>query len=307
MDSDLRDRPGSRPPGTSVTTQGTVKGTANSPVRGRAAAALAAVCLGFFVIQLDVTIVNVALPAIQRDIGGSVAGLQWVLDAYTLALAAVMLTAGSAADRLGARRVFLLGLIAFTVGSAACAAAPGLATLVAARTVQGLGASALLPCSLSLIVHQFPDRQARARALGVWGGMGSLGVALGPVAGGVLVALAGWRAIFLVNVPICLLTGWLLLRYVAESQPNRSRRTDLPGLLLGVIALAASPPVHRRGPAGLAAPLPGALGAGLVAGLAFVVPNAAHRPDAPARTVAVPGLSAATGVGVLFNLCSTAR
>src|ERR1700733_1750024 len=147
----------------------------------RSGAALISVCLGFFVIQLDVTIVNVALPAIQREIGGSLAGLQWVIDAYTLALAAIMLTAGSAADRIGARKVFAAGLTVFAVGSAACAAAPTLGVLIAARAVQGLGASALLPCSLALLVHQFPDPRARARALGVWGGMGSLGVALGPV------------------------------------------------------------------------------------------------------------------------------
>ena len=128
--------------------------------------ALVAVCLGFLVIQLDVTIVNVALPTIQNDIGGTTAGLQWVVDGYTLALASVMLTAGSMADRAGARRVFLVGLAAFAAGSAACAAAPDLGMLIAARVLQGLGASALLPCSLALIVHQFPDRRDRARALG---------------------------------------------------------------------------------------------------------------------------------------------
>ncbi|HEX4063466.1 MAG TPA: MFS transporter [Streptosporangiaceae bacterium] len=282
-----------------ITANGTA-GQARSPM-----VALAAVCLGFFVIQLDVTIVNVALPTIQRDIGGSVADLQWVVDAYTLALAAVMLTAGSAADRLGARRVFLIGLIAFAVGSAACAAAPDLAALVAARTVQGLGASALLPCSLSLIVHQFPDRQARARALGVWGGMGSLGVALGPVAGGALIALANWRAIFLVNVPFCVLTGWLLIRYVAESEPDRSRRADLPGLLLGVVALSGLTACFiEAGREGWLAPLPGALGgAGLLAGIAFVVNERLRTsPMLPLGLFRSRAFSAATGVGVLFNL-----
>ncbi len=173
-------------------------------------AALLSVCLGFFVIQLDVTIVNVALPVIQREIGGSLAGLQWVIDAYTLALASIMLTAGSGADRAGARRVFALGLTVFAVGSAGCAAAPALSVLITARAVQGLGASALLPCSLALLVHQFPDQRARARALGVWGGTGSPGVALGPVAGGARVTLAGWRSIFLVNVPVCVLTVIML-------------------------------------------------------------------------------------------------
>jgi DHA2 family methylenomycin A resistance protein-like MFS transporter len=268
--------------------------------------ALAAVCLGFFVIQLDVTIVNVALPTIQRDIGGSVAGLQWVLDAYTLALAAVMLTAGSAADRLGAKRVFLIGLAAFAAGSAACAAAPDLPALIAARAVQGLGASALLPCSLSLIVHQFPDRAARARALGVWGGMGSLGVALGPLAGGGLIALWSWRAIFLVNVPVCALTTWLLTRYVAESQPDRTRRADIPGLLLGVLALSGLTACFiEAGRVGWLSPLPDALGvAGIAAGVYFVFLER-HRGDPmlPLELFRSRAFSAATVVGVLFNLC----
>src|SRR2546423_5190320 len=133
-----------------------------APQRGRQAAALLSVGLGFFVIQLDVTIVNVALPAIQREIGGTLSGLQWVIDAYTLALASIMLTAGAAADRAGARKVFTAGLTVFAAGSAACAAAPSPGVLIAARAVQGLGASALLPCSLALIVHQFPHPRAPA-------------------------------------------------------------------------------------------------------------------------------------------------
>src|SRR5690349_21463407 len=257
MDSDLRDR--------TTCHQAAASTPANPAGRGRATAALISVCLGFFVIQLDVTIVNVALPAIQHQIGGSLAGLQWVVDAYTLALASIMLTAGSTADRIGARKIFTLGLAAFAVGSAACAAAPQLGVLIAARAVQGLGASAMLPCSLALLVHQFPDPRARARALGVWGGMGSLGVALGPVAGGVLVTATGWRSIFLVNVPICLVTIVLLRRYATESPDNPDRKPDIPGLLLGVTMLAAiTASFITAGEQGWLAPLPGAL---LVTGL----------------------------------------
>jgi DHA2 family methylenomycin A resistance protein-like MFS transporter len=272
----------------------------------RKALGLISVCLGFFVIQLDVTIVNVALPAIQRQVGGSVGGLQWVIDAYTLALASVMLTAGSQADRIGARRVFTAGLIVFGVGSAACAAAPSLGVLIAARAVQGLGASALLPCSLALIVHQYPGPGPRARALGVWGGMGSLGVALGPVVGGGLVAVAGWRWIFLVNVPVCALTVALLRRHVQESPRDPSRRTDLAGLFLGVAALAGlTGGFITAGEQGWIAPLPDVLlGTGLVAGLLLV--RAERRRTAPMLPLGLfrsVNLSAATGVGVLFNLC----
>lgn len=282
-------------------------GAAGAPGSGRAATlALVAVCLGFFVIQLDVTIVNVALPAIQHGIGGSVAGLQWVIDAYTLALAAVMLTAGSTADRLGARRVFAIGLAAFAAGSTGCAAAPDLGALIAARTVQGLGASALLPCSLALIVHQFHDPGARARALGVWGGTGSIGVALGPVLGGGLIAAVGWRSIFLVNLPVCALTAWLLLRYVTESPPSPSRRADVPGLLLGIAALAGvTGGFIEAGREGWLAPLPGALiAAGAATGVLFL--RAERRRPAPMLPLALfraRPFSAATGVGVLFNLC----
>jgi DHA2 family methylenomycin A resistance protein-like MFS transporter len=267
---------------------------------------LISVCLGFFVIQLDVTIVNVALPAIQRQVGGSVGGLQWVIDAYTLALASVMLTAGSQADRIGARRVFTAGLIVFGAGSAACAAAPSLGVLIAARAVQGLGASALLPCSLALIVHQFPDPRQRARALGVWGGMGSLGVALGPVVGGGLVAVAGWRWIFLVNVPVCALTVLLLRRYVKESPQDPARRTDLAGLFLGIASLAGvTAGFITAGEQGWLTPLPDALlGAGLAAGLLLVLAEGRRaNPMLPLGLFRSVNLSAATGVGVLFNLC----
>ena len=297
MDSDLRDLPRSHPAAAEPAT---------SPAgRGRAAAALISVCLGFFVIQLDVTIVNVALPAIQREIGGSLAGLQWIVDAYTLALAAIMLTAGSTADRIGARRIFTLGLAAFATGSAACAAAPQLDVLIAARALQGLGASAMLPCSLALLVHQNPDPRRRARALGIWGGMGSLGVALGPVIGGVLVTVAGWRSIFLVNVPICLLTIALLRRYATESPRHPDRRADVPGLLLGVIMLAAlTASFITAGQQGWLAPLPGALlGAGLVTAWLFLRAERRHpHPLLPLALFRSRNFSGATAVGMIFNL-----
>jgi DHA2 family methylenomycin A resistance protein-like MFS transporter len=268
-------------------------------------AALLSVCLGFFVIQLDVTIVNVALPAIQREIGGTLAGLQWVIDAYTLALASIMLTAGATADRVGARKIFTAGLTVFAVGSAACAAAPALGVLIAARAVQGLGASALLPCSLALLVHQFPDQKERARALGVWGGMGSVGVALGPVAGGALVAAVGWRSIFLVNVPICLLTVVLLRRFAQESPTHPDRRTDVPGLLLGVTMLAAlTASFITAGGQGWTQPLPGALlVAGAAAAWAFIRAERRHpHPVLPLKLFTNKNLSGATAVGLIFNL-----
>ncbi|MBO0874918.1 MAG: MFS transporter, partial [Pseudonocardia sp.] len=199
--------------------------------------ALVALCLGFLVVQLDVTVVNVALEAIRREIGGSLSDQQWVVDSYTLVLAAGMLGAGSSGDRFGVRRVYAAGMILFALASVACALAPGIAALVAARAVQGAGAAALLPCSLALIVRQFPTPTARAHALGVWGGVGSIGMAAGPVLGAVLVASTGWRAIFLLNVPVCVLAVILLRRYVIDAERHAVVRFDLVGLVLGTVSL----------------------------------------------------------------------
>jgi DHA2 family methylenomycin A resistance protein-like MFS transporter len=268
--------------------------------------ALVAVCMGFFVIQLDATIVNVALPAIGRVLGGSVGGLQWVVDAYTLPLAALLLTAGSRADSLGARRLFLIGLGVFGAGSAACAVAPTLPSLVVARAVQGLGAAALLPCSLALIVHQFPDRRARARALGVWGGVASVGLAAGPLLGGGLVSFVGWRAIFLVNVPICLAVAALIGLWVDETPRRHAARADLPGTALGTAALACvSGGCIEAGHLGWTAPLPvGLLAFGVGGGAAFLVAESRHTaPMLPLTIFRSPAFSSAVAVGVLFNLC----
>lgn len=260
--------------------------------------ALVAVCLGFALIQLDATIVNVALPTVQHDLGGSTSALQWILNGYTVALAAVLLTAGSIADRIGARRVFLGGLAIFAVGSAACAAAQDVSVLIAARVLQGLGAAALLPTSLALIVHQFPDREARARALGVWGGIASLGLTAGPVLGGLIAQYASWRVIFIVNVPAVLLT-WRLVAESVDETPKRDRApVDLAGLLLGIVALA-----------GLAAGFidlgrPELLVIGIVAAIALcTVELRGTHPMIPPALFRVRAFAAGTGVGLIFNFC----
>jgi MFS transporter, DHA2 family, methylenomycin A resistance protein len=151
---------------------------------------LIAICLGYFVVILDATVVTVALPALSRDLGGGVSGLQWVVDAYTLVFAGLLLTAGALGDRVGARRVFNLGMLLFTAASAACAAAPSIAVLVAARVVQGVGAALLVPSSLSLLRASYTDPAERARAVGLWGAVAGIAAASGPVLGGVLVSAA---------------------------------------------------------------------------------------------------------------------
>lgn len=169
---------------------------ANNQGFQRAASArglLATLCVGFFMVILDTTIVNVAVPTIQAGLHGSVTDLQWVVNGYTLVLAALLLSAGSLCDRVGARPTFMVGLGTFATGSALCAAAPTLGLLIAARLLQGLGASLLLPAALALIACSFPEPRERARAVGIWAAVGGSATALGPLAGGVLIHLVGWR------------------------------------------------------------------------------------------------------------------
>src|SRR5947209_10128704 len=150
------------------------------------AAALAVICTGYFMVIMDATVTNVALPSIGRGLHGSVTGLQWVVDAYTLSFAALLLTGGALAERLGGRRIFTAGLVLFGAASAACGLAPTLGLLVAARFVQGMGAAVLVPSSLLLLQAAFTDRRARSRAFGLWGAVAGVGAASGPIVGGLL-------------------------------------------------------------------------------------------------------------------------
>src|SRR6201996_6194487 len=174
---------------------------------------LAAMSLGYCVVQLDVTIVNTALAAIGSSLDGGVSELQWVVSAYTIAFAAFILTAGALGDRIGAKRVFMAGFALFTSASLACALAPHAVPLIAARAVQGVGAAVLVPNSLALLNHAYPDQRARGRAVGIWAAGASLALTAGPFVGGGLIALVGWRSIFLVNLPIGVAGMWMGWRY----------------------------------------------------------------------------------------------
>lgn len=270
----------------------------------RGGLALLGICLGFFIVLLDATIVNVALSAISRSIGGSLSDEQWTLNAYTLTFAAFMLTAGALGDRWGARRCYLTGLAVFGIATAICASSPTIAVLIAARAVQGIGAAALVPCSLALIAHRFPDGPARARALGAWGGISGVGLAAGPVLGGVLVDSAGWRTVFLIAIPVAVVSG-LLVAYTVEETPRRiARRTDPRGQLLAVIALAAlTGALTTTSTDGWADRQPIILGlAGIVSAVAFVLTERTVRePMLPLNMFATARFSAATGIGALFN------
>ena len=207
--------------------------------RRRGGAVLAVCCLSLLITSLDTTAVNIALPAVGRDLHAPVSGLQWTVDGYTLAVAAFMLLAGSTADRIGRRRVFQAGLALFTAGSLACSLAPTLGWLIAFRMVQGLGASMLNPVALSIITHAFPDPRERARAIGLWGTTVGLSLAAGPVVGGLLVASAGWRSIFWINIPIGLAALVLAAVFVPESRAAAPRRPDPVGQVLVVTILTS--------------------------------------------------------------------
>ncbi|MFF0432251.1 MFS transporter [Streptomyces sp. NPDC004327] len=213
--------------------------TKTPPGHGRQRLVLAICCMSLLIVSLDNTALNVALPALQRELHASVAGLQWIIDAYTLVLASLLMLAGSTADRIGRRRVFATGLVVFVLGSLLCSLAPGLEALVAFRTVQAVGGSMLNPVAMSIITNTFTDPAARARAIGVWGAVVGVSMAAGPLVGGLLVESVGWRAIFWVNLPVGLLALLLTLRYVPESRAPRPRRADPVGQLL-VAALLGS-------------------------------------------------------------------
>jgi DHA2 family methylenomycin A resistance protein-like MFS transporter len=207
------------------------------PSKLAASLTLAAMSLGYGVVQLDVTIVNTALNSIGTSLGGGVSELQWVVSAYTIAFAAFILTAGALGDRIGAKRVFMAGFAIFTAASVTCALAPDAAILIAARCVQGLAAAILVPNSLALLSHAYVDERARGRAVGVWAAGASLALTAGPLIGGGLITLIGWRSIFFVNLPIGLAGLWLTWRFAGETTRSAQREIDLPGQIAAIAAL----------------------------------------------------------------------
>jgi EmrB/QacA subfamily drug resistance transporter len=213
-----------------------VNGTAQLSDRRRLAI-LAICCMSLLIVAMDNTIVNVALPSIRRDLHSSLSGLQWTIDAYTIVLASLLLLSGSTADRLGRRRVFQAGLLLFVAGSLLCSLAPSLGWLIAARALQAVGGSMLNPVAMSIITNVFTDPRERARAIGAWGAVVGISLALGPIVGGALTETVGWRAIFWINVPIGLAAVVLAALFVPESRAERARRVDPIGQLLVIGAL----------------------------------------------------------------------
>lgn len=266
---------------------------------------LIAICLGYFMVILDATAVNLSLPALGRDLGGGTGALQWVVDGYTLTFAAFLLSAGALGDRLGAHRVFCWGLASFVAASAACGLAPGMPVLIGARLVQGLAAAVLVPSSLALLQASHPDQRSRTRAVGIWGGIAGVAAASGPVVGGVLTEVVSWRLVFFVNVPIGLAALLMTIRYVVRPKGSGGRGLDPVAQLtaVGALAVLTFALIEVR-PRGWASPV--VLGGfAVVALLAVVFVTTERRVAAP---MLPPGLFAnrafagGSAVGLLINL-----
>ncbi|MFI6595593.1 MFS transporter [Nonomuraea sp. NPDC050536] len=267
---------------------------------------LAATSMGLAVVQLDVSVVNVAIKPIGASLGGGVAALQWVVDAYTLAFAALILTAGSLGDRFGARRVFVAGFAVFTLASAACALAPDVTALIAARALQGVGAAALASCSLSLLTHAYREPAARVRAVALWAAGASTALAAGPVAGGALIATLGWPSIFFINLPIGVAGISLTLRY-ATDPPRRDGRAAVDPwgqVTAGVALTALAGAAIEAGARGLTDPLVlGGFAVALVSGALFVIAERrTPHPMLPLRLFAVSRFALPVAIGLLVNV-----
>ena len=203
------------------------------------AIALAAMCLALFMTNFDGTSTDVALPQIQRSLGANVADIQWILNAYHLPVASLLLATGKFGDLYGRKRIFLYGLVIFTVASAICGFAPNLEVLILGRAFQGIGGAALIPLSLTIVTAIYPDPEERTKAIGIWSGVSALAMLAGPALGGLFVDVLGWQSIFLFNVPLGIITLIMTLRGYKEERRAIAQHLDVPGLLLSVVTIAS--------------------------------------------------------------------
>jgi DHA2 family methylenomycin A resistance protein-like MFS transporter len=266
---------------------------------------LVALSLGFCVVQLDVSIVNVAVKSIGASIGGGVSALQLIVSAYTVTFASFILTAGALGDRIGAKRLFIGGFALFTLASAACGLAPSLGVLVAARAVQGIGAAVLVPTSLSLLNHTFREPSARAHAIGFYLAGASFSLSGGPLVGGVLISTLGWRSIFFINVPVAIAGVYLTSRYARETPRASDRGVDVPGQLAAVVALVALViATIAGGSRGFTDPLVLAgFAAFVAAAAAFVtIEHLSARPMLPLGLFRSRTFSACSAIGLVINV-----
>jgi DHA2 family methylenomycin A resistance protein-like MFS transporter len=266
---------------------------------------LYAICFGFFLVLFDTTALNVAIAAMHHEFGGTISALQWIVSAYTIVFASLVLTCGTLGDRYGARRLYQLGLTIFTLMSLACALSPNVAFLIGFRMAQGLGAAMMLPASLALLSHLYPDPRARARAVSFWASIVSLGFAAGPALGGVFTSYFGWRSIFLLNVPTGLVALLMVRVFIEETRVTRDRPLDWLGQLSVSLTLwALSYALIEAGNAGWAAArVIGAFAASIaLAGACALSERRSASPVFPPTLFSRPAFVACVGAGVVVSL-----
>jgi DHA2 family methylenomycin A resistance protein-like MFS transporter len=266
---------------------------------------LYAICFGFFLVLFDTTALNVAIGAMHREFGGAMSGLQWIVNAYSIVFASLVLACGALGDRYGAKRLYQLGLGLFTAMSLSCALSPTVGFLIAMRMVQGLGAAMMLPASLALLSHSFPDPRARARAVSFWASIVSLGFAAGPALGGVFTSAFGWRSIFLLNVPTGIAALLMVAAFIDETDRAASRALDWTGQLTVSLALwALSYALIEAGNRGWGAPrVLGAFAATVaLAGVCALTERRSAAPVFPPALFSRPAFVVCVAAGVVLSL-----
>jgi DHA2 family methylenomycin A resistance protein-like MFS transporter len=265
---------------------------------------LTVMCIGYFLVLLDVTIVNVALPSIESGLGAGVSGLQWVVDSYALALAALMLGGGTIGDLHGHKRVVLFGLVVFGAASLGCGLAPDTAVLVGFRIAQGVGAALMLPGTLAVITDAYPEGRDKAKAIGIWAGIGSAALPAGPLLGGLLTQAISWRAVFFLNVPFVAAAVLVAARTVPQSAHQPGRRLDWPGVLTGAGLLAVITFAFvQAGHTGTGPPVIAAIvAAGCLLVAFWLVERSRSHPMLPLALFRQPVFSAANAVAGVMNL-----
>jgi DHA2 family methylenomycin A resistance protein-like MFS transporter len=265
---------------------------------------LIGICLGYFMVILDTTVVTIALPNIQHEIGATISDLQWIISGYTLVFACLLLSAGALGDRLGNKRMFLIGLVLFTGASAACGVAPNMWTLQLARVVQGVGAALQVPASLALLNLTFADPRERDRAIGLWGGIAGVAAAGGPIIGGLLVNVLSWRSVFFLNIPVGTVALLLAWRFIPHVERQQGRGLDLGAQFAGIIALALLTLAFIQSTAWgwTSLPILGSLAGFVLATVIFLlIERHAESPMLPLGLFRSPTFSAANSVGLLIN------
>ncbi|MFG2193172.1 MFS transporter [Streptomyces sp. NPDC048639] len=261
-------------------------------------------CAGYFMVILDVTIINVAVPVVGRELSASLTGIQWITNGYTMAFAGLLLTGGALGDRLGNRRIFCTGVAVFTTSSAVCALAQNVPTLVAARLVEGIGAALIVPGSLALLQQAYTAPAARSWAFGLWGSMAGIAASAGPLLGGLLVSTVGWRWVFLINLPVGIACLLLTRRYVAPSPRHAARALDWPAQCAVVAAVALlTAALNEAGRSGWTDPaVLTAAGLAVTAAAAFAVrERLARDPALPLNLLHSRAMSGGAVIGLLFN------